>query len=214
MSAKRKLTMKWMAFGAALLAAAAVQVPVAQATVLVFTASLDGPSESPPNGSPGTGATTVTIDDVANTMRVEITFADLQGTTTASHIHCCTAVPGTATAPVATQTPRFVGFPQGVTSGSYDHLFDLTNSATYNIGVPNFITAHGGTVASAEAALIEGLEEGRAYLNIHTNVVPSGEIRGFLALTAVPEPSSLVLLAAAFCGMLPLLRRREPAHRA
>jgi len=212
MSAKRKLTMKmkWMAFGGALLAAAAVQAPVAQATVLIFTASLDGPSESPPNGSPGTGTTTVTINDVANTMRVQIDFSGLLGQTTASHIHCCTALPGTGPAGVATQTPTFVGFPLGVTSGTYDHTFDLTLASTYR---PGFITDNGGTPASAEEVLIAGLEAGKAYLNVHSNIFTGGEIRGFLQLTGVPEPSSLLLLAGAFLGMLPLVRRRNPDLR-
>src|SRR5690242_15031440 len=98
MSAKRKLTMKWMAFGVALLAAAAVQAPVAQATVLIFATPLSGPAEAPPNSSLGTGEAIVTIDNVLHTMDVQVTFSDLTGTTTASHIHCCTSLPGTGTA--------------------------------------------------------------------------------------------------------------------
>jgi hypothetical protein len=35
------------------------------------------------------------------TMRVPVTFADLVGTTTASHIHCCTATPGSGNVGVA-----------------------------------------------------------------------------------------------------------------
>src|SRR2546426_810756 len=71
----------------------------------VFEAALNGPSEAPPNASPGTGLAFVTLDPVAHTMRVEVTFSGLIGTTTASHIHATTALPGTGTAGVATQTP-------------------------------------------------------------------------------------------------------------
>jgi len=204
--------MKWMAFGLALVAAAAVQAPVARATVLIFTASLSGPNESPPNASPGIGNAIVTIDDVADTMRVQVGFTGLLDKTSASHIHCCTAVPGTGTAGVATKTPTFPGFPLGMTSGTYDQTFDLlpvTPTDTYNAA---FVTANGGTVAGAEAALIAGLEAGKAYLNIHS--LPDfsgGEIRGFLAV--VPEPSSLLLLAGAFLGMVPFVRRRYSADR-
>jgi hypothetical protein len=104
---------------------------------------------------------------------------------------------------VATQTPTFGGFPLGVTSGTYDMTFDLTDPITYN---PAFVAANGGTVEGAEAALLAGLAAGEAYLNIHTTVVPGGEIRGFLH--AVPEPSGLVLAAVGGGFVLAALRRR------
>ena len=50
-------------------------------------------------------------------------------------------------------------------------------ASSYN---PAFITAHGGTVATAEAALIAGMVGGQSYLNIHTTGNPTGEIRGQL----------------------------------
>ena len=171
----------------------------------VFLANLTGPNESPPNSSPGTGAAIVTIDDVANTMRVQVSFSGLLGTTTASHIHSATASPFTGTAGVATTTPTFAGFPLGVTSGTYDATLDMTLASSYN---PAFITANGGTTSSAEAALFNGIRNGEAYLNIHTSVVPGGEIRGFLA-PAVPEPGTVSLFAGlAVCGAGVLLRRR------
>jgi hypothetical protein len=42
------------------------------------------------------------------------------------------------------------------------------------------VSSHGGTVASAEAALLDGLRAGQTYLNIHTSMFPGGEIRGVL----------------------------------
>jgi hypothetical protein len=93
-------------------------------------------------------------------MRVEVTFSGLLGTTTASHIHAATATPGMGTAMVATTTPTFPGFPLGVTSGTYDQTFDMTLASSFK---PAFITAHGGTVASAEAALAASLADGTAY---------------------------------------------------
>jgi len=202
------LIMRWMAFGLALLAAAVVQAPVAQAAVLIFATPLSGPAEFPPNTSPGTGEAVVFIDDVLNTMTVQATFAGLIGTTIASHIHCCTAVPGTGTVGIATETPTFSNFPLGVQSGKFSQTYDLLDPNTYN---PPFLLANNNSAAQAEAAFIQGLEDGRAYLNIHTTFVRSGEIRGFLA--QVPEPSSLLLLTAAFCGMIPLVRRRNPGCR-
>ncbi len=53
-------------------------------------------------------------------MTLDVVFADLLGITTASHIHCCNTTP---TSPVATQVPSFIGFPLGVSSGSYLNRF-------------------------------------------------------------------------------------------
>jgi len=156
------------------------------ATVLHYLATLNGPSESPPNLSPGGGSAEVTIDDVALTMRVQVVFQGLTGNTTASHIHAATAVAGTGTAIVATTTPTFAGFPLGVKSGSYDNTLDLTMASSYNGA---FVTANGGTVATAEVALLAAIAAGKAYLNIHSTTFGGGEIRGFLH-TFDPTPAT------------------------
>ena len=151
---------------------------IAHAAVFNYIAFLDGPSESPPVASTGFGTAEVTIDDVANTMRVRVSFGGLVGTTTNSHIHAATAVPGAGTAGVATTTPTFLGFPSGVTSGTYDNTLDMTLATSYNGA---YVTANGGTVASARAALFAAIAAGRAYYNIHSSFSSPGEIRGFLA---------------------------------
>ena len=177
--------------------------PLARPALLVYDAFLSGPSESPPNASPGTGFAVVTFDTVADTMRVQASFSGLLGTTTASHIHAPTPAPFSGTAGVATTTPTFPGFPLGVTSGTYDMTFDLSLSTSWN---PAFISANGGTTASATAAFEAAVAAGESYLNIHSTVVPGGEIRGFLV--AVPEPATLSLTALAL-GVVWRRRRRE-----
>lgn len=171
------------------------------ADTFTFQASLTGAQENPANGSPGTGFATVRFDSGADLLSVAVTFSGLEGTTTASHIHCC--VPPGGNAMVATTVPTFTGFPLGVTSGSYFRIFDLTQASSFN---PAFISAHGGTVAGAEATLVAGLEAGDAYLNIHTTLFPGGEIRGFLE--PVPEPATISLLAGGIIGLLGHWRRR------
>lgn len=175
----------------------------AQATVTQYQTFLSGPAESPPNASPGTGLATAAYDDLAHTLAIHVEFSGLLGTTTASHIHAATALAGTGTAGVATTTPTFAGFPLGVTAGTYDVVLNLTAASSYN---PAYVTANGGTTASAETALMGAIASGRAYLNIHTSVVGSGEIRGFWQ--PVPAPSaSLALLG--FAGAASLRRRRN-----
>ncbi len=171
-----------------------------QAALIQYSANLDGLSEAPPNASPGTGVTFVDYDTVAHTLRVQATFSGLTGTTSASHIHGPTAVALTGTASVATTTPTFAGFPLGVTAGAYDNTLDLTLASSYN---PSFVAANGGTTAGAEAALVAAIAAGKAYLNIHSNTFPGGEIRGFLQ--PVPEPATIALLG---CATLLLRRRR------
>lgn len=194
----RQAGFHWVVAGVLALAA-----PLAQAELVIYSATLSGASEAPANASPGLGTARVTIDSLAHSMLVDVIFSGLLGNTTASHIHCCTALPDTGTAGVATQLPNFTGFPLGVTSGTYSHTFDLTLASSWS---PTFITNHGGTPALAELDLMAGLGGEQAYLNIHTNQFPGGEIRGFL-VRDVAEPGSLALVGLAVGGLMHARRR-------
>lgn len=180
-----------------LLAAMAIGLAsTTQAASTNYTATLSGANEVPANTSTGTGAASLLIDFTANTMTLHVDFSGLAAPSTAAHIHCCTAAPGNAE--VATMVPSFAGFPLNVTSGTYDMTFDLLSAATYN---PQFITDAGGTVALAAADLLDGIRAGEAYLNIHSTLYTSGEIRGFLVASPVPEPADVAMWLAGL-GML------------
>ena len=182
---KRLLTALW-------LAALAL---TAQANVVYFHADLSGAAESPPNASPATGFTDMTYDSSTHLLSIHIVFSNLIGLTTASHIHCCTAVPGVANSGVATELPSFDFLVPGVQSGDVFGVEDLSLAADYN---PAFLNAHGGTAAGAEAFLLAGMMSGQAYLNVHSSFRPGGEIRGFLQ---VPEPLTSVLALLALSAL-------------
>ena len=177
---------------------------IAGAHTTVYQAVMNGPNESPANASPGTGAATVTLDLDLITMRVQANFTGLIGTTTQAHIHGLTPTPLTGTASVLSVTPSFTGFPLGVTSGTYDHTYDMTLASSYNAP---FVTNNGGTVSGALNALTLGLNTGRTYFNLHSSAFLGGEIRGFLV--AVPEPATIATLVGGATLISRRVRRRS-----
>jgi uncharacterized protein YhjY with autotransporter beta-barrel domain len=154
----------------------------------VFIADLRGASENPPAASPGSGFALVLFDRSFRTMTVRTTFSGLTAPTTDAHVHCC--VPPTANAVVAVGF-RPAGFRLGVTGGEFGATFDLTSPAVFN---PPFVTANGGTVASARTALINGTQAGLSYVNIHTSRFPGGELRGQLVTSRELSPQAFSLL--------------------
>jgi hypothetical protein len=214
-----KCPLKVRALAAVLAVLTPLVFPVlSHAGIWHFESTLSGLNEAPPNASPGTGTVNIFYDSVNHTNRVVVNFSGLfpllasgdPSGVTAAHVHAATALPNAGTAGVATELPLFTGFPAGlgVLSGSYDHTFDLTQAASWN---PAYVTAHGGTFAGAEAAFVQAMLDEKAYLNIHSRVVPGGEIRGFLHL-AVPDATSTAgLLGLALAGLAAW--RRSPRLR-
>lgn len=187
----------------------------ASAGIITYSTTLSGAAEEPSNASPGTGSVTLGYDSSLQALQVDASFSGLIGNVTVAHIHCCTVTAGVGNIGVASPTPTFPGFPAGVTSGVYSYLLDLTSSASFNAP---FVANNGGSAASAATALLAGLDEGKAYFNIHTNVFPGGEIRGFLQKqAAIPEPSALLLfgLGLVFMGYQSRRARvnRVPLHQ-
>lgn len=187
-------------------AAAGLLLATMTASAATYTAILTGPQESPPNTSPGVGAAVVAFDAATHVLQVDVAFSGLLGPSTAAHIHCCTATPDAGTAGIATETPTFGGFPLGVMHGAYSNTYNTSLASSWN---PAFLSSHGGTTAGAEAAFGAGLAGGEAYLNIHSDKYPGGEIRGFLMAAPVPEPAMLGMLGLGVPAVLLMARRRR-----
>ena len=153
----------------------------ASAATFVYTGSLSGLNEVPANASSGTGSYTVTLDDVANSVAITLSFSGLSANASAGHIHCCAAIG--VNAPVVIP---FTGFP-AATSGTYSNTFTGVSLANVN-----------------------GIKAGLAYVNIHNSLFPGGEIRGQINAAAVPEPATWALTLVGFGAIGYAMRRRRP----
>jgi hypothetical protein len=142
--------MKWTSSILVAVVLAAAAMP-ASASIITFSVTLTGLNEVPANASPGIGTAFITLDDIAATLSVKMSFSGLVAAATAAHIHCCLG-PG-VNAPVVIP---FTGFPNA-TSGTYSNTF-----------------------TGISLANITGIEAYQAYINIHSSVYPGGEIRANL----------------------------------
>ena len=133
--------------------------------MIMYNVSLNGGQAG--TSSSATGSAALVLDDIAQTLDVNLSFSGLLGTTTAAHIHCC-APPGVNAGIII---PFGSLFPLGVTSGTYMDMFSLT------------------------PVQVTDIKSGQSYINIHTTEFPGGEIRGQIA--PEPATFALVAAALA-----------------
>jgi hypothetical protein len=156
----RRKALKRIGAGAAIAWTAPVLVSTAYAQTAgsappgcTVTATLSGANENPPNASPATGTTNISVDPVSNTVTFTLTFSGLLAPSTAAHIH---------QAPVGVNGPVVVPLtiPLGVTSAT------ATGTAT--------------PITPFQVKDICANPSG-FYVNVHSSVFPGGEIRGQLS---------------------------------
>ena len=159
-----------------------IAVASAQAATFVFTTPLSSAGEPVPT-STATGSATVSFNDVAGTVTVNVSWTGLASPAPFGHIHCCTASAGTGSAGVAIE---FSSLTQAA-SGTYSNTFTPATFAT----------------------VLAGAQAGKAYVNLHTpGTYSAGEIRGFLPASPVPEPGGWALMLGGLAAIGSLARLR------
>jgi hypothetical protein len=171
----RKFT-RWLT-----VAAAVIAVPFAVTGPVMahdhFGTHLSGVQEVPAVFSDGHGFALVTLNDAQDALTFSLVYFETGSEVTQAHIHfgqpgvnggimvffCTNLGNGPAGTSACPNGPGFQSVSGVLTAASVG-----AGAAAQGVGTGNF------------AGLIEAIESGRAYVNVHTTVFPAGEIRGQL----------------------------------
>src|SRR3982750_1979876 len=177
----------------------------------LFTATLTGSQETPPNSPTAPGVATFTLNDAQTSLSFQATINGLDLTTfqtpgntaddvTNAHIHA-PGPPGIA----ASVVWGFIGTPFNDTNPADTVVTPFTGGAIGGTVSGKWDLPEGnGTTLSAQ---LPSILSGNSYINFHTVAFPAGAIRG--QILAVPEPSTLAMLSAGMLGLIGFARRRR-----
>jgi hypothetical protein len=161
----------------AILAVAGIVGSVPMKADFIATATLT-PGADGATKSNGSGTVTLDYNSTADDFTYTLSWTDLTGDATMAHIHF---------GAVGVSGPIIVPFFTSSLSGTDTITGALTQSdVTPAAGI--------STIAQVAAAI----EDGNAYVNIHTAEYPAGELRGQLEIA--PEPGTSGLLGAALAA--------------
>jgi hypothetical protein len=160
-----------MAYMRVMLAAGIFALSGAQAaSTEKFSAKLAGDNEVPPTASTATGTFHMEVDNSTTTPTIKftMTYADLSGNPTVSHLHFGQSF-------VASGVMIFLcgGGGQPSCPAATSATFSGTITSANVVGP----TAQGISVGDLATAL-EAVVDGESYANIHNSKFPGGEIRG------------------------------------
>lgn len=191
--------------GTALVVAGLAVTAPAGATLIQYTATLTASQVVDGGGSTSTatGSAVVTLDDTLFTVTTDMTWSGLSGPADRSHLHFApfgvsrsVADPNTyffhevLDDPERTVLDCNLVFTDCVPpSGSSTDVLQLAIDDGYGAGLAL------GLATDSFADLILALNQGDIYIDMHTELKPSGEIRGQFGPAVVPEPSTFALLA-------------------
>jgi hypothetical protein len=141
-----------------------------------FSARLTGDNEVPPVNTDATGRIRLIVNSGQDAVDYQISLSNLNGIVTGAHIHSG----GSGTnGPIVANLNVHGAFASASAGGGGGGGSATTSTST------------GGTVTSADlkgplagkqiSGLIKLIEDGKAYVNVHTDQNPDGEIRGQLA---------------------------------
>lgn len=180
--------------GLALTSFVAITDKPAMAATL-FQSNLTGSQEVPPVTTTGSGFATLELTGSPGNwvLDYEVTYSNLSSPIAAPYVHIHNA-PFGSNGPIVhhvdgAEDPPIAGSTSGTIIG--DWRFDDPSDPLTD-------------------ALVQQLQNGNLYFNIHTEEIPSGEIRG--QITAVPEPNSLMGLALVG-GLGLLLKQRKTSNK-
>jgi hypothetical protein len=139
---------------------------LAQAQTLTFTAQLSGSNEAPPVAATGAGGdATVTLNLTTRTGTYVVNCYNFPSGVSVSHIHA--GGPGVSGPVVVNFSPP--------APASNDFAFSGTFGASD-------VIARAPQGVNSWDDLVQAIMTGHAYVNVHSQVNPSGEIRGQLVL--------------------------------
>jgi hypothetical protein len=155
----------------------ALAVAAVPAAAQTMHSRLDGYREVPAVSTAASGEFSAKIDQNAGSIYWELTYDGMQGTVVQSHIHfgqhsvnggitawLCQSATNPAPAAVAATTPMCTS-PSGTLSGT------ITSASVVGPGAQQM-----GPGEFEE--LVRAMRAGVTYVNVHTSLSPSGEIRG------------------------------------